>query len=305
MRRLAGVYLVAVALLLASWQCFAQLTTTGAGGVGGAGATYSGPGNIAAGGIAFHSCGRAYTAAYAAALNAACDVVDTATGLISGTLHFLATGFVNTTEQSGAGQPCLTACRIAKMYDQTGNGNHVVQATLANMPALTFNALNGLPCPAGTGSATTNLASVATIAQAAPYSVTAVAERTGSFTTVQRIIRNGVAGAGLLTFGGTANTIGANNGTTINLTANDGAPHALLSVASAIDPLFAIDSNTNISTSSNGTTALSSNVLVMGLGAAGGLQAGLACEDGIWGVDLNAAYQAELANMHSAAGWNF
>lgn len=270
-------------------------------------ASYQGPGDITTGAIAFYSCGRAYNLAYAQALGAACDVVDTATGLVTGTMHFLATGFVNTTELTGVGQACHVACSITKEYDQTGTGNDAVQATLANMPALTFNAQNGLPCAAGTNNAAINLETAGAITQAAPFSETSVVERTGSFTTTQKISSNDTNVAGM-NFTTSANTINSGiGGTARSLTANDNAFHALLSVASGTAPLFAINSSANTTTSSSGTTGISSNQYLMGRnGGTQGLLAGFVCEFGIWPTDLNSSYQAMLANMRSATnGWSF
>lgn len=299
-------------LLAILWLCiwampsYAQVPMTGAG-LGSptaAVAGFQGPGDITSGAIAFYSCGRAYNAAYAAALSAACDVVDTATGLVTGTFNFLSTGFVNPSQLSGVGAACHTACSVTKMYDQTGNGNHVVQATLTNMPALTLSAQNGLPCAAGTAT-TPNLQTAGSVAQAAPYTKIAVAERTGNVTTRQDIIDS--TAPNRLTFTNSANSVTINNGTTVVLTAADNAFHALLGIASGTAPLFAVDSSANTSTSSNGTTALSGPVSVMGSVVVGNpIASGFVCEAGIWPADLNSSYQAMLANMRSAVnGWNF
>lgn len=283
-------------------------TTIGTGG-------FQGPGDVASGAIGFWSCGRAYNKAYALANSAACDLVDTTTGLATCTLSIDDDGFANL-----QAVVCPTAvpvvnvvtfctvthngCSVTKMYDQTGTGNHVVQATLANMPGLTLSAQNGLPCPAGTGNAAVRLAMAGSISQAAPFTETAVVERTGNFTTLQKISSNG-ANVATLNFTASANTISsALGGNAINLTANDSSPHALLGVVSATAPLFAIDSSANTSTSASGTTALAGAQLLMGRSTgAQGLLTGFVCEQGIWPADLNASYQTMLANMRAA--WGF
>lgn len=295
---------IAIALAVFTTSAFPQILTLGAGSAAkGSAVSFQGPGDISSGAIGFWSCGRAYNAAYATGLNAACDVVDTATGLTTCTLHFLSTGYVNTTECNATA--CATACSVTKMYDQTGTGNHVVQATLANMPALTFSAQNGLPCPAGTGSAATRLATAGNITQAAPFTMTAVTERTGSNTTLQTIMNNG--NLNLLRFAAATNSIAAANSTVVTLTANDSAFHAILNVASGTAPLFAIDSNANTSASTTGTTAMASPENIMGRSTgAQGLLAGFVCESGIWPSDLNSTFVAMLANMRSSTvGWNF
>jgi len=274
---------------------------------------YQGPGDIASGALAFHNTGRAYNAAYATAQNPLADIVDTTTGLATCTFNVGTNGYVNLTAVvCPTSAPLVNVvtfctvthvgCSITKLYDQTGNGNHLVQATLANMPALALSAQNGLPCAAGT--ATGSLETASTIAQSAPFTLTAIAERTGNFTTNQFITANGNTNS--LFFANAANTVRTNSGTAVSLTAADNAFHALLAVASATAPLFAVDSSGNISTSSNGTTSLSSNEFAMNRSTALGLTSGFFCEGGIWPSDQNANYVALLANMRSATvGWNF
>jgi hypothetical protein len=307
--------LALLALALAS-PVQAQLLTTGAGGGVAAAPSYQGPGDIASGAIAFYSTGRAYNAAYATAKSSLADLVDTATGLLTCTLKVGTNGYADLTTVycptlvpvSNVVTWCTTVggCSVTKLYDQTGTGNHVLQATLANMPALTFNAQNGLPCAAGTGTSSLNLSTAGAISQNAPYSLTAVAERTGSFTTVQRILRNGTTNAASLAYGGSANMITTNNGTSVSLTASDNAFHAFLVVASVSAPLFAVDSSANTSTASNGTTALSTNQNVMASSTNAAILSGFFCEGGIWGANLNSSAFTMLANMRSAInGWNF
>lgn len=274
---------------------------------------FQGPGDIASGAIAFYSCGRAYNAAYAIANGAACDIVDTATGLASCTIPIDDDGFANLLDVV-----CPTAapvvnvvtfctvthvgCSVSKMYDQTGTGNHVVQATLANMPRLTFSAQNGLPCPAGTNNAAVALISAGNISPALPVTFTSVFDITGSFTTNQRLWA-----AGAQQRHSTTNTLATSNGTSVPLTVADSAFHAALSVFSATAPLIAVDSSANTSTSTTGTNAINNLVTFMNFSTpTTGLLAGFECEMGIWPADLNSSYQAMLANMRSATnGWNF
>jgi hypothetical protein len=280
--------------------------------------TYVGPGNITGGGILFGSTGRAYNATYAASNGNLADLVATGNGTAVCTLKSLSTGFVNLTSSACSGQTPVAACAAAnggacsvtKLYDQTASGAcggscDMVQATLANMPALTFNALNGLPCAAGTNNTSTVLATAGNITQSAPFTYTAVGERTGNFAAIQNLLNNNTIN--FIRFAASANTISFGNGANISLTAADSAPHAMLMIASATAPLAAIDSSANTSTTTTGTTALAhSQGLVGRTGGGQGLTAGLLCEAGLWPADLNASYQAELANARSAIyGWNF
>ena len=235
-------------------------------------AGFQGPGDITSGAIAFYSAGRAYNAAYAAAQSSLADIVDTTTGLATCTIKVGTNGFANLTAVvCPTGAPVVNVvtfctvthvgCSITKLYDQTGNGNHVVQATLANMPGLTLSAQNGLPCPAGTNNAAAGLASSGTISQSAPYTTTFVANRTITGAANQRVFSNGTTSNML--FSAAANTISVSNGSSVALTAADAAFHAALAIASGTAPLFAVDSSANTSTSTNGTAAMSSTIYFM------------------------------------------
>ena len=279
-------------------------------------AGFQGPGDITSGGIFFVSPGRAYNAAYAAGQNPLADLVDTATGLLTCTEKVGTNGFADlTTAYCPTASPTTNVvtwctvtvggCSITKLYDQTGTGNHVVQATLANMPALTFNAQNGLPCAAG-GSNSPRLVTAGNIVQVLPFTMGGVAMRGSGFTTVQTIQSN--ANANFLRFAASANQVTAASSTPVNLTAADSSFHALLAVVSATAPLFAVDSSANTSTSTSGTTTTSSTEGIVGrnTGANPLLAGGFVCEDWIYPADLNSSYQAMLANMRSATnGWNF
>lgn len=277
-------------------------------------AGYQGPGDITSGAIAFYSVGRAYNAAYAAAQSPLADIVDTATGLATCTIKVGTNGFANLTATvCPTSAPTVNivtfctvmhvGCSITKLYDQTGNGNDVVQSG-TNGPTLAFNAQNGLPCAAGNGNGI-NIKTVGNVVQAAPFTRMAVVERTGNVTTRQDIIDS--VSPTRLAFTNSANSVTINNGATVSLSATDSAFHALIAVASGTAPLFAVDSSVTISTSSNGTTSLSGPLSVMNSVAAGQpLTNGFMCEAGIWPADLNSSYQVMLANMRSAIyGWNF
>ena len=281
---------------------------------------YCGPGDIASGAIGFWSAGRSYNNAYAQAQSPLADIVDTATGLAGCTVDVGTNGFANLTATAcPTGAPTVSVatfctvthagCSIAKLYDQTGNGNDVTQAALANMPALALNAQNGLPCPAGTGSAATALQSSKQFSQNAPFTEAAVVNRTGSTSVFQSIFSDSALGR--VDFQSAANVVRIDNGTSRTLTAADNAFHALIGVASSTSPLFAIDTSANISTLSNGTTALSSAspyyLTYMGNGAgAQALLSGYVCEMSLWPSGQNSNYINLLANMRSSTnGWNF
>jgi len=145
----AGLFCIAQAPSRIGMRAYAQLMTETGAGLGklGGGSSYTGPFDLSgwsSAAIEFGSCARAATAAYATGIGALCDLVDTATGLITYTLHTLSTGFANVAGALGS-SACAVACSIAKVYGQIG-GNSFTQGTLSQMPTLSFNALGGLPC---------------------------------------------------------------------------------------------------------------------------------------------------------------
>lgn len=79
---------------------------------------------------------RAVSCAYAApGNNPAIDIRRVSDGTTT-TIKILASGYFDATTASAF---CAsTTCYVSKWYDQTGNGNHAVQATTANQPQLSF-----------------------------------------------------------------------------------------------------------------------------------------------------------------------
>lgn len=69
-------------------------------------------------------------------------------------------------------------CTIAMAYDQTGNGWHLPQATVASRPTLPANCIGSRPCMACNGSQSLVSASGPTIFQ--PYTISSAAIRTGN-----------------------------------------------------------------------------------------------------------------------------
>lgn len=282
--------------------------------------SYQGPGDIAPGALGFWSCGRAYNDAYATAQSPLCTVVDTTTGLASCTFNVGTNGYANLTALVCVGNTlsvttfCTVThlgCSVSEMFDQSGNGLNATQASLVDMPAFTLNAQNSLPCPAGTNTTGTVL-TTSPLIRGAPYSMEAVAERTGAVTTPQTIVGSATTGnlnpAAVLTFTNVSGQVSIDNGATINLTGvTESAPHALIAVSSASDPLFAADSGSNTSASDNGTNTIHFSVHLMNNSSVTvPFRDGYLCEAAIWPSDLNTDYTSILANMRSnSVGWNF
>ena len=309
-----------LALLLTLWlaPAIAQVPMTGAGkGAPAVAPSYCGPGdggscNGTTGALAFYSCGRAYNAAYANGTNPLCDLVAITGGAAVCTLRAATTGYVDLTAYCpGSLTPsaaCAAAsggsCLISKIYDQSGASSCSGACDLATTPgattkpALTFSALNSLPCV--TTSGTSALATSGTIAsQSAPYSFTVVGKITSA--TNGRWLVSGATQGGILD--NAANTVRMYAGSSLNATASDASFHALVGTANTTTTgAMVVDGSST--TGTTGTTAISSNI-VMGTDSAGssGIVA-IFCEGGIWSGAINATNMN--SNMHNVtSGWNF
>jgi hypothetical protein len=95
--------------------------------------SYVGPGDVVSGATAYWGL-RGYNGAYAApGTNPGIDIVKASDGSASQTINILNDGSLDVATIGGLGY----AVAVSKMYDQVGT-NHLVQATLADMPTLSL-----------------------------------------------------------------------------------------------------------------------------------------------------------------------
>jgi hypothetical protein len=212
-----------LALWLALTPGFAyagSLTLLGVGGP--AAAAYSGPGDIVSGASVWWGL-RAYNAAYATGSNPAAVVCDSATFTTCSTINILSNGKFDAATASGSAA-CATACVVKSLTDQTGNGKTLSCASAAVCPVLQFNCIGSLPCMNFSGSI---LMTFSALSPTTGFTVSAVYERTASFTTVSWICCNTTA---TVLFGNpaSANVAAAYDGGSItNFTMSDSNAHAL------------------------------------------------------------------------------
>jgi hypothetical protein len=310
-------FLVIVAALMvfvgSSWA--GSLTLLGAGRPPAAAPSYVGPGDLSIGSAThWYSCARAYNAAYAVGgTNKACDVVDTATGLVTCTYHIQTNGFILASECNGVGQSCHTACKVVTAYDQVGSANTTsVQAV--SQPTLVFNAL-GTGGPAGacmyftaTGQSSYPGGLVSTVNpnDAQPFSIDAVWKGGGdaseedpiSATSAGIQVYDGGFGYHQLIAGGAA----GNNVT-------QGVFHASQSYFNGSSSVGYIDATSTV-TGSPGTSAFGNGATGVQIGAGyyGAYLTGTVCEAGEWAATSWTSGNATTlnANQHSAVyGYNF
>lgn len=285
------------------WQSVAQQSVTSA-------ATYQGPGDVVSGATVWGSCARVYTAAQASTATSLCDLVAITGGAAVCTLRGSSTGLVDlaasycagTTPAAACAAASGGACRVTKVYDQTGSGNHFIQAALAQMPALAFAAINSLPVLRCTNAASTSMAT-GNLTQAQSYSMSTVFNRTGSVTTLSAAI--GALSAGGLVGGSTsANTSTANSGANLTRTGNDNAFHAIQGVMNNLTGANNTDGSDT--TGSTGGGAFSATALRICRTSSGVSSDMDVAEGGLWPIGFDATQRTNMnANQHGSNGYNF
>ncbi len=262
------------------------------------------------------STARAYNAAYANGTNPLADLVDATTGTVAiCTLRVLTTGFVDLTgtyclASTTPATACAAAaggfCKVTKLYDQTGNGNHWTNATASSMPSLTFSALNSLP---GMTFIVANSSLLATgnTTVSYPFSGSAVAERTGS-TAAVGVVFGGPSITYEFGFQNSANTALSSFTGSITATASDSSFHALQHVnagAAGASSFLTVDGSDTSGTTTN--SGWSAQVLRIGRGASCCTLPGVVMEAGVWSnTTFSGTDRTNLnTNQHGANGYNF
>lgn len=267
---------------------------------------YQGPGDVVSGARAWGSPARAYNAAYAANVTKpAMDLLDQA-GANPVTINILSTGFVDLAAISAwVTAHSVTTIKVTKLYDQTGNGFHWSNATLASMPALTLLALNGLPALTFTSAANAFLATTTGITQLQPFTFVAAAKRTTNFTTIQSMMGWTSSPNGQLEFTASANTVAITADGTSFVTqgsVTDNAFHAIQGISSGASSVIAVDGVEN--TGTNAATAPSANFMRLGRFAGGSSLDGMMLEAGFWGSAISNRTGLN-SNIHGTNGYNF
>lgn len=167
--------------VLAAWLLSATLASAQMMGITGgpftvSGAAYSGPGDVVSGAAAWYGF-RAYNAAYATAGSLAVNLRNTTSNeqcdfpvVAAGGLG-VAKNCTVTSNGFSLATFCTSGCAITEAYDQTGNGNNVVNATAGNQPTVTVSCQNSLPCAVFNGTASHCLVASGSVAVTTPVSL--------------------------------------------------------------------------------------------------------------------------------------
>lgn len=270
------------------------------------GASYTGPGDTVSNAYAWWGL-RGYSAAYSTGSNPAIDVVDTATGLLGPTVvNIKSDGSLDTATILGLGY----AVSVTKLYDQTNNGYHLIQTTLANMPSLTLSGIGGLPVMTFTGGSQGLKSTTSQTAQAQPIVAVTYVKRTGDFTTQADILQASQGGIQCL-FASSANTAGSYSGTSVpTVSVTDSHWHSLIYLFNGTSSDIFVDGSSNAPLGSNpGTNGILSGTgigkpFLMGDDSTGGgnpLKATIT-EGGWWPSDISASVSALRTNQQNYWG---
>jgi hypothetical protein len=260
-----------------------------------AAAAYAGPGNVVSGASAWWGL-RGYSAA--------------AVGANAVQLRRSSDNVVQTfTVQSNGGLPlpAIIAFKgaanlfVATLYDQTGNGFDLVQATLTQQFAFILNGLGSFPVVRASGAG--SLRSAGSLTQAQPVSGSFVAKRTGNFTSFQDVFDNGGTTPALqIGFGNMSNDsyMSTANNRTILDGATDNVMHAVNAVFNGVSSVLSTDGATG-TTGNAGTTGLTGR---FGSNVARAVLTGDFVEGGFWPLGFTTTQVTNL-NTNQHAYWGF
>lgn len=266
-------------------------------------AGYSGPGDVVSGALAWWGF-RCYNAAYSG--NVA-DIWDSSTGSTTETLLTCsAGGTVNQTINSLA-TTCAVACSVKQMYDQSGAAScssaacNLSQATNSRRPALTTSCQNSKPCLVCAGSLIFVSDPVA-LTQAQPFTISAVGERTGAFSSFGDIYSNDSGGT-QVGFSNSANNALEYAGTVQSATAADSAWHSLQFVINGASSLIYVEGTSTSASPGAATLASGGHGICADNNNGGNPATGNVTEVGIWGAFSPSQASAMTANQR--AYWGF
>lgn len=273
-----------------------------------AGITYNGPGDIKSSATAYWGL-NAYNAAYANGTNPLADLVASTGGAAVCTLRVATNGQADlAASYCAATTPALAcaaatggSCKIAKLYDQVGT-NHLVQATSASQPALTFSAVGSLPGLTFGGSQ--SLVSTSALTLALPFSISYAAKRTVFANSYNSVFSGGPAGT--VQVGFSTNTgkafMYSGTGTIPEATAAESTFHSVQNAFAVVvaNSTISVDSGSG-TTVNPGTSSFSSSTLDIGLTSP---LTGVVLAVGLWPVQFSGGDNSNL-NSNAHTNWGF
>lgn len=280
------------------------LLTTGAGkfpAIGGG--SFTGAGDIVGSAQTWWGL-RGYNAAYATGSNPAVDIVDQA-GVNDLTVNILSNGNLDVASVSSwVTANSVSTIRVKRLYDQSGNARHLTQATTANMPVLTLNAIGSLPGLTMSGSQemdTTGYSAPSSGAGGGTW--TAVAKRTANSSSLACIITTD--GGPILAFKDAADQINFTGyGSLLVSGATENAFHSATLAYNAAGDLLTLYVD-SLPPATQASFANPGSGISIGRRVDGAVPlTGVWLEGGIWGSEFTSG-QASSMNSNQHTYWGF
>lgn len=305
-------------ILLSIWMAIVpakagQMSLLGAGAPPSGGTTYQGPGDVVSGATVFGSCARVYTAALATSSTLLCDLVAVTGGAAVCTLQATTTGFVDLAGSYCPGSltpaaACAAAsggsCKVTKVYDQTGTGNHFTQAVLGSMPAFNLSGLNSLPSMRTTSAGASILTSVTSFTQSNGFTWSGVTQRTGNIANPNNLIGSSAADT-MVGWSGTGLARCGSSGGLLTAAATESVYHSLSCVVvNSANGALNVDGTDTTGVTGTGSFAAATMRVMRTSG--GSSTTGDVMEFMFYPNTISSGQRSLLSgNQHSTNGYNF
>lgn len=275
--------------------------------------TYQGPGDVESGWLTYWSPQRCWKNSTTGI--SIVDIVDAATGNTTGTRLQCGTGnvitalvsasactFVTGNACSPIATTCTVACVVVNLYDQTGNGVTLTQATNARRPTYTPNCQNSLGCMVFASASTQWLGNTTCSSQAQPYTVATVANF--SNTTATKVVFGCHPGTDVSYGNLSSGTFGIFAGSTLNSGAISTATWlALQGVYNGASSTVAVNTTTTSGSAGSGSLGGTDGIAMCALSNTEGTTDNCAASIAEMGITTS-GYSATLAT-NQRSYWNF
>lgn len=256
---------------------------------------FTGPGDVVSGGTAFYSCSRAYSSATKG--TKACNICANVGGLAVGCTDVSSdatTGIVPDPTINGA-LCTITACIVDAIYDQTGNGNNLTQATVANMPTISVASVGSSAITMACASAGPQYLAGTNTSISQPYTYLAFASTTQTSSTTVTI---SASSGSLLRFENTDKVqLFAGTGLSSTGSYSINTNYSLIGIANSTTSAVVV--NGTATTGSAGSTATGTTLTICAQGGAAALNGNL-FEAGLWPIAFNSTQYGAMATNQAA-----
>lgn len=191
---------------------------------------------------------------------------------------------------------------ITTIYDQSGNGIPLAQATAVNQPPFILNVLRGFPALQNSGGTNLSLQRSSVITVPTPWCMSGVAQRTGNNTSFGTIVTANSDGIGLY-FNNAANQVALFGAAALTASATDGNWHAVQGLNNGASSQVMVDGTTTSGTAGSTSIAFGGSFSIVGPNAASDNLTGNFFEAGMWAGDVSSKFAS--INNNQRAFWGF